>query len=254
MANWTRDQLQPALALYHQLRFGQLDSDTPSVIALASKIGRTPGAVAMKLNNFASLDPAVRARGVAGLTGASKLDREIWAEFEADRGGFVDRNQPLVEAAFRDAIPKTGMPQGADFSGTDTQRLGKVRQRQQFFRRAVLSSYDGMCCITGLSDARLLVASHIRPWNKDPKNRLNPSNGLCLSAIHDRAFDAGLITVTPDLKILVADVVRKQSKVPFAKQWLIDLHGRSITKPGKSLPSPEFLDDHNRTIFKGNLP
>src|SRR4030067_352585 len=57
---------------------------TPEVIRLAMLIGRTPGAVAMKLNNFASLDPAITGTGRKGLEGASNLDREVWEEFHAN--------------------------------------------------------------------------------------------------------------------------------------------------------------------------
>lgn len=53
--------------------------------------------------------------------------------------------------------------------------------------------------MSGLAEPRLLIASHIVPWSKDKTNRLNPSNGLCLSAIHDRAFDQGFI---PDVVFL----------------------------------------------------
>ena len=45
---------------------------------------------------------------------------------------------------------------------------------------------------------KLVITSHIVPWCEDSQNRLNPQNGLCLSALHDRAFDQGLITVLPD--------------------------------------------------------
>jgi len=81
---WTKEQLKLAFYLYCQLPFGKLDMRTPKVISLAKLIGRTPGAVAMKLNNFASLDPAITSTGRKGLEGASNLDREVWAEFHAD--------------------------------------------------------------------------------------------------------------------------------------------------------------------------
>ena len=61
-----------------------------------------------------------------------------------------------------------------------------------------------------LADLRLLVASHIVPWSKDKANRLNPSNGLCLSAIHDKAFDQGLISLSNDFRILISEDLAKQ--------------------------------------------
>src|ERR1041385_5140204 len=78
---WTRDELLVALNLYRKLSFGQLHARNPVIIELAERLQRTSGAVAMKLCNFASLDPLLRARGIRGLEGASNLDRTVWAEF-----------------------------------------------------------------------------------------------------------------------------------------------------------------------------
>ena len=58
----------------------------------------------------------------------------------------------------------------------------KVRVNQDIFRKMVLANYSGKCCVTGLSVPDVIRASHISPWAEDEKNRLNPENGLCLSA------------------------------------------------------------------------
>lgn len=57
---WNRDQLKLAYYLYCQLPFGKFHHRNPEVMKLATLIGRTPSAVAMKLSNFASLDPLKR--------------------------------------------------------------------------------------------------------------------------------------------------------------------------------------------------
>lgn len=63
--------------------------------------------------------------------------------------------------------------------------------------------------MTGLSNKALLVAGHIKPWKvSDPNTmRLAPDNGLLLNALHDKAFDRGLIAITKDLKIAVSGAV-----------------------------------------------
>jgi putative restriction endonuclease len=75
-----------------------------------------------------------------------------------------------------------------------------VRVNQQFFRAVVLAAYDGKGCVTGLAVPELLVASHIVSWAEDPKQRMNPRNGLCLNALHDRASDRRLM-FDADLKV-----------------------------------------------------
>jgi hypothetical protein len=90
MSRWTREELLLALGLYFETPFGKQHKTHPPIVELAAAIGRTPSSVAMKLNNFTSLGPSEAERGIKGLTGASKLGREIWEEFEAVRERLVD--------------------------------------------------------------------------------------------------------------------------------------------------------------------
>jgi hypothetical protein len=80
---WTREHFLIALNLYYKLPFGKYDRKNPIVIDVASRLGRTPSSLAMKLANFASLDPIHKARGVKGLSGATKQDRILWEEFRS---------------------------------------------------------------------------------------------------------------------------------------------------------------------------
>jgi hypothetical protein len=251
---WTKEQLKLAFHLYCQLPFGKLDMRTPEVIKLAGLIGRTPGAVAMKLSNFASLDPAITSTGRKGLEGASNLDREIWDEFHADWEALAVESEMLRRKMDADAQPIDESEEQLapeDFTGETRKVITEQRIKQTFFRRAVLSSYRGRCCMSGLSESRLLVASHIVPWSKDKANRLNPSNGLCLSAIHDRAFDKGLITLTDDFKIVVSEEL-KRKKESFIIEVLLPLDGRLIELPERFMPSVEFLSRHRVDLFVDN--
>ena len=88
--------------------------------------------------------------------------------------------------------------------------LGRIKERgQYFFRLAVLNSYENKGCITGLPYTELLVASHIKPWkDSDLKvEKTNPMNGLSLNALYDKAFDKGLITITPDYQLMYYTVM-----------------------------------------------
>jgi len=78
---WTKDELTLAINLYTKLLFGQIHQGNPLIIELANLIGRTPGSVALKLVNFASLDPVLKQRSIKGMSNASKLDKEVWDEY-----------------------------------------------------------------------------------------------------------------------------------------------------------------------------
>ena len=98
MARCSRQELLLALGLCFETTFGKQHKTQPPIIEMASAIGRTPSSVAMKLNNFTSIDPSETGRGITGLTGARKLDRVVWAKFEANRERLVDEIETQREA------------------------------------------------------------------------------------------------------------------------------------------------------------
>jgi hypothetical protein len=77
---WTADETRNVLKLYDQIPFGQFHQHNPKIISIAKQIDRTPSSVAMKLCNFASLDPKITQTGRKGLAKSTILDRKIWAE------------------------------------------------------------------------------------------------------------------------------------------------------------------------------
>ena len=258
VVRWTKNQLKLTFNLYCQLPFGKLHSRNSEIVELAKLIGRTPSAVAMKLVNFASLDPAITQSGRSGLGNASALDREVWAEFHSDWEGLAAESEQLNQRLRIEhgeaAKPIESLDEDLDlddYTGETRRVLTEQRIKQNFFRRAVLASYRGRCCMSGLSEPRLLIASHIVPWSKDAANRLNPSNGLCLSAIHDRAFDKGLITLGDDFKIIVSEALRQRDET-FVREVMLPLHGRSIEPPERFAPQASFIVWHRNELFLDN--
>ncbi|MBL8351176.1 MAG: HNH endonuclease [Burkholderiaceae bacterium] len=258
--NWTRAELLAALHLYLQLPFGQLHRAQPRIVQLAGWLGRTPSSVAMKLVNIASLDPAITATGRAGLNKASQLDRDVWAELTSSWPAVAQAAAVEYEALAAqkglnpieaDRIAPTELPDVEDEAAapttTEREALIKVRISQVRFRRWVLASYGGRCCVTGLQEPRLLIASHIVPWSESPANRMNPRNGLCLSPLYDRAFDQGLITITPrSLKIRVSQQLRDAVADAYAQQALVALDGMQIRPPERLRPDDELLAWHQK--------
>ena len=251
--NWTRQQLLVAFSLYCRMPFGKISARHPDIIRVAAAIGRTPAALSMKMGNIASLDPAITSTGRRGLSQASASDRVMWEEMNRDWERFaVECEQALLDADALSAssddsvIPDyDNLPIGEDRVITATTRIG-----QRFFRSAVLSAYNGQCCITGLAIPQLLIASHIVPWHHDAANRTNPQNGLLLSALHDRAFDAGLLTINDDMTVRVS---HRQNAVAggFFTTAIGSYDGQLIALPEKFAPHQDFLSYHREHIFQG---
>ena len=246
---WTRDELLLAINLYCKLTFGQMHSRNPAIIALAGLLNRTPSSIALKLVNFASLDPSL---SQAGMSNASKLDRQVWSEFYADWAGRAYESEKLLAEAQHITVEELE----AEYEvltplkiGREKEQTVKVRVNQQFFRKTIMAAYDNTCCIAGLRQPELLVAGHIKPWAADEANRLNPRNGLALNALHDRAFELGLFTIRPaDYVIEVAPAVLapKRPDAEAAQALLGRFHGQELRLPARRrfLPDPEFLGWH----------
>ena len=254
--NWTRPQTLAALHLYLLLPFGQLHQRNPKIKQLAQWIGRTPGAIALKLGNLASLDPVIVASGRSGMGNASALDKKIWAELltnwdtvalsaVAEYETLALRQGIQIDKDLLDDSPLSEEVLALE-EGRTRSAVVQIRVNQARFRKAVLSGYNATCCISGLQHERLVIASHIVPWSEDTKNRLNPQNGLCLSALHDRAYDQGLITVMPDFTVRVSPKIKAVRGDSFILESLLRFDQQPIRFPSRFGPAPIFLEWHAR--------
>lgn len=245
--NWTRDELIVAFNLYCKTPFGRIHIRNPEIIALAKTLARTPSSVSWKLANFASLDPSLKKRNIAGATHGGKLEKEVWAEFNED----WERLSFESESLRLKMVGKTQEQEDDQLypEGKTREAIVRTRVNQGFFRAAVLAAYDSTCCITGISVNALLCASHIIPWSQDKKNRTNPRNGLCLNAIHDRAFDRGLLTITLDYEVMISPRIRVM-KGKGLEAFIHEYDRAKIKIPDRFAPSPSFLQFHHEHIFQ----
>lgn len=251
---WTRNELILALNLYLKLPFGKLHSRTPEIIHLAAIIGRVPNAVAMRLNNFASVDPFHQQRGIGGLPGGKKQVEPIWNEFINNKEELLfesekilaDLEKQTIETKFAEILSGT-----ETLKGETKIREVKTRVNQNVFREIVLANYDKKCAITGIDLPDLLVASHIIPWSKNEEERLNPENGICLSALYDRAYDKGLIGITEKYQIIVSSELKLKEAKEYYPATFGQLHGTLLNLPQKYLPKKDFLQFHLDTVFRG---
>jgi putative restriction endonuclease len=248
--DWTREELIVAFNLYCKIPFGRIHIRNPLIIKLAQSIGRTPSAVSWKLANFARLDPALKKRNIAGAAHGAQAEVDVWNEFNNDWERLAFESERLLENITGRTPESAEETQGFP-EGRTREALVRTRINQGFFRSAVLAAYGVQCCITGLSVFQLLNASHIVPWAVDVKNRTNPRNGLCLNAIHDRAFDCGLLTVTPDLRVKVSPKAKGIAADKAVQEFLWKFEGASVSRPRRFAPDENFLRYHNEHLFLG---
>lgn len=249
--NWTREETIVAFNAYCKVPFKKSSKSNPTVIKYANIIGRSPSALNMKIGNFGRLDPELKKQGITGLVNGSKLEEIVWNEFNGNWEELAFESENLIAKFQNKKIEDIDDFDGYNIpKGKDKMTIVKTRVNQNFFRSTILSSYNMTCCITGLSIPDFLVASHIVPWSKDIENRTNPHNGLCLNSIHDKAFDKGFITITPDFKIKVSDFFNDYSNDKSVRDFFIKYDNKKIIKPERFLPTKDFLDYHFTNIFK----
>lgn len=146
---WTKEETIIAFNLYCKIPFKKAVKSNYDVIHCAQLIGRSPSSVAMKLGNFGSLDPELASKGISGLTNRSKLDEEVWEDFNKNWEDLAFESEKLI-AKFKnkniEQVDLNRQPEGID-------RLSKVKTRvnQSFFamqfyrhtiRRVALQEYQ----------------------------------------------------------------------------------------------------------------
>lgn len=117
--------------------------------------------------------------------------------------------------------------QAKSLTETEKETIIKARVGQGKYRKSLLDKYDNKCIVTGISQNKLLIASHIKPWaicNND--ERVDVENGLILCANMDRLFDSGLITFRSDGKMYISSFVSEdnKSRLNISNDIVVDLH------------------------------
>ncbi|MEW1950963.1 HNH endonuclease [Pseudarthrobacter sp902506025] len=127
-----------------------------------------------------------------------------------------------------------------DYAVPDQTIKAKTRgSAQRAFAETVKGNYNGHCAVTGISAREFLVASHIVPWSEGPEIRLDPSNGICLSTLVDRAFDAGFLLIGTDYVVRIDWM--KVGDDEALRDALKPFDGRTLMMPSCNPPQPEYL-------------
>ena len=247
--NWSENELLLAFNLYCKIPFGQYDHKNEKVKELANLIGRTPNAVALKLGNLARLDPYHKSRGVKGLKHGSKLDEEIWNRFSNNWEELSYESELILANLKGTILSDVSKSESKVRIGKEISSMVKTRLTQNFFREMILSSYNSKCAICCLPEKTLLIASHIIPWSINVQQRMNPQNGICLCALHDKAFDKGLIAINIDYRIVLSKTIKSlRSELSIQRGFMV--YDDVIMKiPNKFPPDKKFLEYHVNNVF-----
>lgn len=248
--NWTEHELLIAMNLYCRLPFGQFDKSNRHVREVAEKMGRTPSSLSMKLCNFASLDNYHQSRGIIGLKSASNLDKKVWALFQENWSSMAEKSEAAFESLMVGATELETPVEVHILEGpSEAERTVKIRRLQRFFRNSILANYENRCALTGIAVPQLLIASHIIPWSENETRRADPTNGICLNSLHDKAFDRHLITFDEDYRLVVSSVLKVCDSSEFQSVNFINLEGKLLILPHRFAPDLNALEIHRNSFI-----
>lgn len=243
--HWTREQTIVALNVYCKIPFKESRATHPLIMEYAKLLGRTPAALNFKIGNLGSLDPMLRGKGIVGLQHTSKVDEAVWEEFFDNPEKLAFESEQIIATLRHMSVEEStaidiyNLPLGIERSVETRQRIN-----QRFFHEVVMCSYEGRCCVTGVSHQKLIEACHISPWRDDVKNRTNPKNGLCLNSLFHKAFDSYLFTVTPEYTIEISNHMVNSTADKTFRHYLLTLNGKPIRMPEKFAPDKKLLSSH----------
>ena len=247
---WTHDELVLALALYFQLPFGRLNHGTPEVKELGRILGRGENSAALRLVNFAACDPYILATGRHGMSSGANVCMPVWQEYANDKERLFKEAAEIKARLLQESVEQSLGIKESELVGKTKEVIIRQRVNQNVFRTMILNNYNDQCAITGISDSRLLIASHIIPWAEREDTRLNPENGVCLSALYDKAFDKGLITIRPDdYTIMISPSLRETLSQASYSEHFGKYENHKIILPEEHVPNREFLQYHAENIF-----
>lgn len=137
-----------------------------------------------------------------------------------------------------------------DENGTEKEVRAKQRIGQDIFRNMLLEIYDSKCCLTGIEIPEVLRAGHIIPWSEcKDETRLDPANGLCLSATYDAAFDRHLVSFDEDYRLILSPLLKEKYSSEAFKTYFLSFEGKQISFPSIFIPSQQFLSKHRDKLI-----
>lgn len=134
-----------------------------------------------------------------------------------------------------------------DLSIPETQKLqlAKARIGQGLFRKRVIL-LDPACRVTGVTDTRVLIASHIKPWKPSSNaERISGYNGILLSPHVDALFDDHLITFEDDGRMHVHGSLSRD---------VLDRWGIDPSRPVERFrPEQAAFLSHHQSVFAAKI-
>lgn len=173
----------------------------------------------------------------------SSYSRRVLRVLESDT---IDEASLAKNLNIAPSIPDGLVNDAGSKDGKECLKAIKVRIGQRTFREVILLIYQNRCCLTGIDLPEVNRASHIIGWAERAETRMDPRNGICLSATYDAAFDRKLITFDEDYRLVLSKSIRDRVPSQTLKTHFLSKEGQRMEFPVRFHPMKEYLDHHRK--------
>lgn len=247
--DWTEEQTLVLFNAYlngDEKGFGNRES--PVVLKYSKILGRSPGSIKAKMENIRTANPAYTLKR----TNSARYITQVWMDLLEDYEGAVERIGRVASEYLADRNLDAGevVIGKVEFNpGADDARECRVRKGQGVFRLNVANNFERRCCITGIAENSLLVASHIVPWSESsPEEKTDPRNGLFLNRLHDGLFDRHLMTIDEEMRVVYSDGLEEGMPPEVYERFFKPYEGGRISEPVYFEIDAGLLARHNRAF------
>lgn len=238
------EQLMASNDLPHTLQ--SLEADAAQKLSIYLKSPATGLYFYPDRNHDAWVEPAVLSEDLKA--SIPELLMQLDTHFPSTQG---DATAELLDTSAEETDAFRVQIKQKNYSVLDAHSTVKTRgSAQRAFAETVKKNYGFECAITGIKTRDFLIASHIVPWSADQHIRLDPTNGICLSLLVDRAFEAGYLVIAEDFTVHIDwDRVGDDEAL---KKLLQPYQGQRLALPKKEAPQIEYLERRRKLITPRN--
>ena len=246
--SYTKEQEILIIDLYTRTPTARIRDSNPEIIALCDFFNdngyhSVVSGIRNKMENLKSVDPEYTADGRTGRNNIRQGFKELW--LEELRSGFSELDKH-VEWAVSEIVKHSP----ADAAGA--MPVWRHRSGQANYRDRVLAAFDNSCCISGIQTPDLIQACHIKPYRiceRDgmEEQKTDVRNGLCMSVLHHKAFDSGLITIDEEHRLLISS---EWEDLADDDTFFRPYEGRRIRETSRTIIGEEYLEYHRENIFR----
>lgn len=208
-------------------------------------LGRNESSIKFRFGNFDNYR-----KGSGGFGNGGPHARKIWDEYSENPIKMAQLAEQIIEKGVVGCQSNTDselavMTGSADIEeGSYREYVTKYRVNQDKLRSATLLYSNNACCVTGINDSSILIASHIKPWSVcTPAEMTDVHNALCLNIFHDKLFDKYRMTVNESLEIIYDP--KLEDSIPDKLYRSMIEEYTEVKVNDNNRPDPKYLEYHN---------